>query len=415
MTLEGKVPDGPMESKWEQPQVRHELGGPCQSPQVRRHRRRHRPRRSLRRGQSRRARLQRGSPSPFSTVRAARTVSPRRAASTPPRTTRTTATRCTALFYDTIKGGDYRSREANVYRLAEVSVDIIDQCAAQGVPFAREYGGTLANRSFGGAQVSRTFYARGQTGQQLLLGAYSSLMRQVERGQVKLFPRQRDARPGSRRRRGARHHHAQPGHRRARALRGRHRAALHRRLRQRLLPVDQCREQQRNGSVALRQTGRLHGQPMLRPDPPDLHSAKRRVPGQAHLDEREPAQRRPGVGAGKEGRLALSSADSGERTRLFPREEVPELREPGSARRRLPQREIGLRRRARGRRRPGARSTSTSAMRSSATAPRSSPSATATSSRCTSGLPGSTSTPRRRCRFIPPCTTSWAASGSTTT
>ena len=83
------------------------------------------------------------------------------------------------LFYDTVKGGDYRSREANVYRLAQVSVDIIDQCAAQGVPFAREYGGLLANRSFGGAQVSRTFYARGQTGQQLLLGAYSSLNRQI--------------------------------------------------------------------------------------------------------------------------------------------------------------------------------------------------------------------------------------------
>lgn len=93
------------------------------------------------------------------------------------------------LFYDTIKGGDFRARESNVHRLAEVSVDIIDQCVAQGVPFAREYGGVLANRSFGGAQVSRTFYARGQTGQQLLLGAYSSLMRQVEEGQVKLFPR----------------------------------------------------------------------------------------------------------------------------------------------------------------------------------------------------------------------------------
>jgi succinate dehydrogenase / fumarate reductase flavoprotein subunit len=91
------------------------------------------------------------------------------------------------LFYDTVKGGDYRSREANVYRLAQVSVNIIDQCAAQGVPFAREYGGTLANRSFGGAQVSRTFYARGQTGQQLLIGAYSALMRQVNTGKVKLF------------------------------------------------------------------------------------------------------------------------------------------------------------------------------------------------------------------------------------
>ncbi|MFH1726315.1 MAG: fumarate reductase/succinate dehydrogenase flavoprotein subunit [Elusimicrobiota bacterium] len=93
------------------------------------------------------------------------------------------------LFYDTVKGGDYRAREANVYRLAEVSNTIIDQCVAQGVPFAREYGGQLANRSFGGAQVSRTFYARGQTGQQLLLGAYSALMRQVAAGKVKLFTR----------------------------------------------------------------------------------------------------------------------------------------------------------------------------------------------------------------------------------
>jgi succinate dehydrogenase / fumarate reductase flavoprotein subunit len=93
------------------------------------------------------------------------------------------------LFYDTIKGGDYRAREGNVYRLAQVSVDIIDQCVAQGVPFAREYGGKLDNRSFGGAQVSRTFYARGQTGQQLLLGAYQALMRQVHAGTVKLYPR----------------------------------------------------------------------------------------------------------------------------------------------------------------------------------------------------------------------------------
>ena len=93
------------------------------------------------------------------------------------------------LFYDTVKGGDYRSRESNVYRLAEVSANIIDQCVAQGVPFAREYGGELANRSFGGALVSRTFYARGQTGQQLLLGAYQALMRQVDRGKVELFSR----------------------------------------------------------------------------------------------------------------------------------------------------------------------------------------------------------------------------------
>ncbi len=93
------------------------------------------------------------------------------------------------LFYDTVKGGDYRSREANVYRLAEVSVNIIDQCVAQGVPFARDYGGLLDNRSFGGAQVSRTFYARGQTGQQLLLGAYSALSRQINNGKVQMYTR----------------------------------------------------------------------------------------------------------------------------------------------------------------------------------------------------------------------------------
>src|SRR5450432_2752878 len=93
------------------------------------------------------------------------------------------------LFYDTIKGGDYRAREGNVYRLAEVSVNIIDQCVAQGVPFAREYGGLLDNRSFGGAQVSRTFYARGQTGQQLLLGAYQALSRQIGAGHVVMHPR----------------------------------------------------------------------------------------------------------------------------------------------------------------------------------------------------------------------------------
>src|SRR5450631_381759 len=93
------------------------------------------------------------------------------------------------LFYDTVKGGDYRSRESNVHRLAQISLNLIDQCVAQGVPFAREYGGLLSNRSFGGAQVSRTFYARGQTGQQLLIGAYQALERQIGAGTVQMFPR----------------------------------------------------------------------------------------------------------------------------------------------------------------------------------------------------------------------------------
>ena len=116
------------------------------------------------------------------------TRSPPRAGSTPPRTTATTATASFRLFYDTIKGGDFRAREANAYRLAQVSVDIIDQCVAQGVPFAREYGGLLSTRSFGGVQVERTFYARGQTGQQLLLGAYQALERQIAAGTVTMHP-----------------------------------------------------------------------------------------------------------------------------------------------------------------------------------------------------------------------------------
>ncbi len=112
----------------------------------------------------------------------------RRGESTPPRIIPNDGDSVFRLFYDTIKGGDFRAREANVHRLAEVSVNIIDQCVAQGVPFAREYGGLLANRSFGGAQVSRTFYARGQTGQQLLLGAYQALERQIGRGAVDMHP-----------------------------------------------------------------------------------------------------------------------------------------------------------------------------------------------------------------------------------
>ena len=112
------------------------------------------------------------------------------------------------LFYDTVKGGDFRSREANVYRLAQVSVNIIDQCVAQGVPFAREYGGLLDNRSFGGAQVSRTFYCRGQTGQQLLLGAYQALS-PSDRGRPHHHaPAHGNARPHRHRRPGARHRHA---------------------------------------------------------------------------------------------------------------------------------------------------------------------------------------------------------------
>ena len=143
------------------------------------------------------------------------------------------------LFYDTIKGGDFRAREANVCRLAQVSVNIIDQCVAQGVPFAREYGGLLANRSFGGAQVSRTFYARGQTGQQLLLGAYQALSRQIALGTVKMYPRTEmldivliDGHAKG-------NHRARPGERRDHRARGRCGGAGNRWLWQRVLPFDQ--------------------------------------------------------------------------------------------------------------------------------------------------------------------------------
>ena len=143
------------------------------------------------------------------------------------------------LFYDTIKGGDFRAREANAYRLAQVSVDIIDQCVAQGVPFAREYGGLLATRSFGGVQVERTFYARGQTGQQLLLGAYQALERQIAAGTVTMHPHTEMLDLVVDRRQGARHRDPQPADRRDPLVRGRRGGAGHRRLRQRLLPLHQ--------------------------------------------------------------------------------------------------------------------------------------------------------------------------------
>ena len=139
------------------------------------------------------------------------------------------------LFYDTIKGGDFRSREANVYRLAQVSVNIIDQCVAQGVPFAREYGGLLANRSFGGAQVSRTFYARGQTGQQLLLGAYQALVPADRLGKVEMYPAHGNAGPGGRRWPREGHRGARSGHRQNLNPTPAMRWCWHRRLRQRLL------------------------------------------------------------------------------------------------------------------------------------------------------------------------------------
>jgi len=169
------------------PQVRIEAGRPGQPAQVHRHHRRHGAGGGLGRGGPRRAGLQRAQFCIHDSPRRAHSIAAQGGINAA-KNYRNDGDSAYRLFYDTVKGGDYRAREANVYRLAQLSVNIIDQCVAQGVPFAREYGGLLDNRSFGGAQVSRTFYARGQTGQQLLLGAYQSMMRQVDAGTVKMFP-----------------------------------------------------------------------------------------------------------------------------------------------------------------------------------------------------------------------------------
>ena len=209
-----------------------------------------------------------------------------------------------------------------------VSVNIIDQCVAQGVPFAREYGGTLANRSFGGAQVSRTFYARGQTGQQLLLGAYQALERQIGLGKVKMYPRHEmlDLVVVDGRARGIVTRDLVTGEIESHAAR--RRRPGHRRLRQRLLPRDQRQGLQRHRHLARLQEGRRLRQPLLHADPPHLHPGHRRPPVQAHADERVAAQRRPHLGAEEEGRHAAARPDPRGRARLLPRAQVPELRQP---------------------------------------------------------------------------------------
>ena len=193
------------------------------------------------------------------------------------------------LFYDTVKGGDYRAREANVYRLAQLSVDIIDQCVATGVPFAREYGGMLDNRSFGGAQVSRTFYARGQTGQQLLLGAYQSMLRQVDAGTVTLFTRREmlDLVVADGQARGIVTRNLITGE--LERHEGTGGSALHRRLRHRLLPVDQRGQLERDGSMARAQARSAVCQSVFHADPSNVYPGERRrsVQADAHVGEPE--------------------------------------------------------------------------------------------------------------------------------
>jgi succinate dehydrogenase / fumarate reductase flavoprotein subunit len=190
------------------------------------------------------------------------------------------------LFYDTIKGGDYRAREANVHRLAEVSANIIDQCVAQGVPFAREYGGLLDNRSFGGTQVQRTFYAAGQTGQQLLLGAYSALSKEIAKGSIKMYNRHEmlDVVKVNGKARGIIARNLVTGEIERHS--GHAVLLVHRRLRQRVLPQHQCHGQQRDCRLESPQTRCLLRQSLLHADPPYLHPCFGRPSEQTDFDVR---------------------------------------------------------------------------------------------------------------------------------
>ncbi len=247
------------------------------------------------------------------------------------------------LFYDTIKGGDFRSREPNVYRLAQISVNIIDQCVAQGVPFAREYGGTLANRSFGGAQVSRTFYARGQTGQQLLLGAYQALERQVGAGRVQHVSAHRDAGSGGSRWARARHRHAQSGDRQNRIARGGRRGSCDRRLRQRLFSFHERQRIELHSHLARVQARRGVRQSLLHADSSHLHSRVGRLSIEADADERIAKERRTHLGPEESRRQASAQSDPRSRARLLSGAPLSEFRKPGASRRRLAQRQSRVR------------------------------------------------------------------------
>ena len=194
------------------PQVLGEAGQPQQQATLQDHHRRQRAGRRIGRGLSRRARLSGRGVHLSRLTRRAHSIAAQGGINAA-KNYRNDGDSVFRLFYDTLKGGDYRGREGNVYRLAQVSVNIIDQAVAQGVPFAREYGGLLDTRSFGGAQVARTFYSAGQTGQQLLLGAYQQMMRQVNGGHRQAQHPARDARPRGQGRQGGGHRHPRPGHR----------------------------------------------------------------------------------------------------------------------------------------------------------------------------------------------------------
>ena len=318
------------------------------------------------------------------------------------------------LFYDTVKGGDYRSREANVYRLAQLSVNIIDQCVAQGVPFAREYGGLLDNRSFGGAQVSRTFYARGQTGQQLLLGAYQSMMRQVERGTVKTFANREmlDLVLVN-------------GQARGIVCRNLSTGAIERYAGHAVLlctggygTAYYLSTNAVNSNVTAAWRAHKRGAFFANPCYTQIHPTCIPVSGthQSKLTLMSESLRNDGrVWVPKSPRRpAAPRRDSRGGARLLPRAPVPELRQPGAARRRVAQRQSGVRRGPR-RRRERARRVSGLHRRHQATGRRRHPRrATATSSTCTGRSPTRIRSPCR-CGSTRPSTTRWAGCGWTTT
>ena len=184
--LDSKIPAGELAQKWSNHKAAIKVVS-CQQTQTGYYRRRYGPGRCFRSRFARRTGIQREGFCIQDSPRRAHSIAAQGGINAA-KNYRNDNDSIYRLFYDTIKGGDYRAREANVYRMAEVSNCIIDQCVGQGVPFAREYGGMLDNRSFGGAQVSRTFYARGQTGQQLLLGAYAALNKEIAAGSVKSYP-----------------------------------------------------------------------------------------------------------------------------------------------------------------------------------------------------------------------------------
>ena len=273
------------------------------------------------------------------------------------------------LFVDTMKGGDFRAREANVWRLAETSTNIIDQAVAQGVPFNREYGGMLATRSFGGVLVERTFYCRGQTGQQLLLGAYSALQRQVAEGRATVHNRHEllDVVIADGQARGIIARNLVTGEIERHAAdavvlaTGGYCNVY--------LPLDERDGLQRHRGVAGAPPRRRDGEPLLHADPPHLDPGDGPLPVEAHADVRVASKRRARLGAARPGRGARARRHPRGRALLLPRGALPALRQPRPARRRLARGQDRLRRRARRRRHRAAPSTSTSATRSPSAAP----------------------------------------------